>query len=178
MVTRIEKTAMYLNVRYYTYMLRGWFLVEHMGIITSQTMAHLHSLYSFSVLFFFPPSSFYSTALPCETVVRTLEELPCTSVHVLDVRVPCENSGQRIPLPGPMQRQHQCYSISSSRVLSTCFGCVGTQRWCGCMPRCACDRTGCANLRAIGPSIGFWEDSAMHWTRFYFCLFCRPFSYH
>ena len=91
------------------------------------TQPYIMTYYSFSgVLSFSSPSSFSSTGLPCETVVRTLEELPCTSVHVLDVRVPCENSGQRIPLPGPMQRLYNdgrsLFSISSfSCIFSRAF---------------------------------------------------------
>lgn len=42
------------------------------------------------------------------------------------------------------------------------------------MPRCACDRTGCANLRAIGPSIGFWEGAAMQFVSTF--LYFLPFS--
>ena len=51
--------------------------------------ATLLYIFVFRVLSFSFPSFFSSSALPCETVVRTLEELPCTSVHVLDVRVMC-----------------------------------------------------------------------------------------
>lgn len=37
-----------------------------------------------------------------------------------------------------------------------------------CMPRCACDRTECANLRAIGPNIGS--------TMLFFSFFSKLFS--
>ena len=55
---------------------------------------------------------------------------------------------------------------------------VSVHSWCGCIPRCACDRTECANLRAIGPSIGFWESAAMQLvsTFIYIDLFVTLFS--
>ena len=76
-------------------------------IAVVQRVSICHSIFSFFCVLS-PPESpllLFQQLRFCETVVRTLEELPCTSVHVLDVCVPCENSGQRIPLPGPMQRQ-------------------------------------------------------------------------
>ena len=80
--------------------------------------------FRFSCSFFFLSIFFSSSALPCETVVRTLEELPCTSVHVLDVRLPCENSGQRIPLPGSMQRQHRKMMGGSRFYILFTFACI------------------------------------------------------
>ena len=81
----------------------------------------------------------------CIRVVPHLEELPCTSICMLDVHTQqCENSaGQRIPLPGPMQKHHLLngrdpyYCLHLSRVLSPA-SVVPVYMETGCMHRCAC----------------------------------------
>ena len=60
----------------------------------------------FSQIFPFPVLSFFhllffSQPRFLKRVVCTLEELPCTSIHMSDVHAQCESSGQRILLPGP-----------------------------------------------------------------------------